>query len=241
MNLDYLKDLLANAQSLTYHQPEKGDDLKVKVVDALKEIGLHDVTCVKIGFLNFTRIGIRGRTDLHPDFSNSRQFLISILESKIKVYESRIERARLQQQNLAVAAKKRESTIESSTLTSLKDCREINEKYEDLMKRNTSLVDTLNEHIELLTKEVDKFPNELKKKARIWNVYSGVFWGIVFTVVIGLLWGMYNLGKDNGGREYDTEKKILDNENMSLKSVIIEKNKEIDSLKFLIPKVSPVN
>lgn len=231
MDLNYLKDLLYDANRLTYLQPQKGDDLRIKVIDALKELNLYDANVLTVTFLKFTAYD---KVSSHRDFNSSKQTLISVLESKIKIYEARISRA-------VFVREQQEKSKQEAKDNSAAGWIKIANDWEAVCNSQAEVISALEEDVKNLTEDKHGLLKSINSAKRIWGLKSVVVWGAVLTVVTTFSLWLYGLGKDNGQSKYDSEKNELAKAVDRRDSIIVIKNFQIDSLKKLVPETRPVN
>ncbi|GGC33556.1 hypothetical protein GCM10011386_27100 [Parapedobacter defluvii] len=219
MNIEYLKDLLYKAKSLRPDQKHLGKELKIKTQQAFNELRLYD--------------GSSSANLIYMDFENrfldSQNTLVSLLEAKIEILENRINQSKAK-------AIQSESSVVASYKQALSDRDEHISFLNNHIKEINSSFNTLKEANDLLIEQRDELQLQIEKVARIWNLRSLSFWGIIVALIVGLMWGIYQLGKDNGVKVYDTEKNHLERTNQNLSDSIIILNKYIDNFRNNVGK-----
>ncbi|WP_185217511.1 hypothetical protein [Sphingobacterium mizutaii] len=217
---DYLYDINLLINSFGLENPTKADDLRIKVSNALKELDLYDSSTVTIDFLKFKRF----HSSLPSPYRESLNKIKSILESKIEVYNHRIEK-QIQKKELAVQAVDsiKDDTIKklSADIQRLKSQLVLLKEENEKEKRNAN-----NLNVQILDLNI-----KLKKKDVINSLKSLGVWSFIIMIFLGLLAFVYQYGKDVTVKNDDEFKTSIQNENLKLNQVVDSLNIVINNLK----------
>lgn len=230
MNIDYLEKLLEEVKTSITESPQKGNELKVKVAEAFRYLFPSDPnSAIKIESLEFTSwSNSMQAVSWSLDWHSSITILKSTLEAKILILKD-IEEKKLQKID---SDKGISRDTDNLIITRLKT---INLEQKNTISQNTILINSLNATLLEKSDLNIVLEEKVKQSKRVWNLYSIAFWSLILAAFMGIGYWVYDLGKDNGVKKYDIEKKALDDSNIELRNIIVDKDKTVDSLKKLIP------
>ncbi|WP_293925435.1 hypothetical protein [Sphingobacterium sp. UBA6320] len=222
MDINTLNNYLYELNVLKNHwqkNPDKARDLQTKIMDALRELNLYDSTSVKPANAFFKPF-ISSSPDPYHDSITS---LISHLESKIAVYDHRLELA-------AHKAKKAIEQHDSVTKGEHETLKKAVVSAAEAIKQSETKIATLNSKIVNQNAIIAENETIIHKKISIWKIKSGGFWTFIVGSFIAISFGLYEIGKDNATKLDDTEKATLRSSNTKLKDSIDMMKLKIDSL-----------
>ncbi|WP_433863183.1 hypothetical protein [Sphingobacterium thalpophilum] len=229
MDINTLTNYLSELQTLRAHYAtkdrRKAKDLQTKIMDALRELNLYDVTSIQAGNLKFEPL-----TSYLPDpYYDSLSSLTTHLESKIEVYKHRIELAetkakKANEQNLNVS-KTQYDTLSKAVVDAAKLVQHKDEEIQSLNKR------ILEQNILISEKDA-----KINKKMLVWKITSGTIWSIIIGACLAFSAWTYELGKDNATKADDTEKAALRKSHNDLRDSVNMLKLKVDSLKKINKK-----
>lgn len=141
MNSNYLIELRSEAESLAHTRDGslKAESIRVKLEDALRELDLYDDRMSSIDFSK--SIG----------FNSSKNLMVSIIESKIRVLQIRLNKERIAK-----------SETESKITQALNEAENRNEEYLATIQRKDEQIESLNGKIAELKDQILISQTELK-------------------------------------------------------------------------------
>ena len=237
MNREYLEDLLSQAQqkSFPYTEP-KWDEIKVKAAEAIRYLFSDGgMTAVKLEHLSFFWTSPSSTsTNRSTNFEQSKAFLISTLEARIEILKLEEEKKK----NQAAISDSTQERVVLKQISDLKAFSNSQTEQINLLKKendlNNETIISLQAENADLNRQINDFPAALKQASRIKNLKSLTLWLTIVGIAIAAMAIMYDLGKDNGIKQYDIEKRSLDDENRMLKKTLDDKDKTIDSIRSII-------
>lgn len=203
MNKAYLENLLAQAKTLGYNDYELAEDLKIRTKESfLKMFPTDFVNAGDVSRLNFKQdiraLDIGSKME---QFKTSKQKLISMLQSKVDLLESReVENPKvpsqfqIREKNLNDKIKFQQNQLNSNDLQLRVSNQEIKQLKEDILK---------------IKKDYDKI-NRMDKWKNV------AFW----TIIITLIGGAFLFGFNVGNTKFDEQKNNLVDEVRNLKDSI---------------------
>ncbi len=218
MTLQYLENLLATAKTITSEASNDAEDVKIKTIDAIKELFPLDYAGVTytLSGLNFkmrsnSQFGI-DMTGVSPDvwLANKRK-LISIIESRIEI---------LKHKQSNVVPKPISSGIRISDYT-----KPLEERITGLEEQNRELIINLQ----------SERTQEIKQLADL-NFWLWVKKTFAWAIVSSIIGGAFLLGLYFGGSKFDNQKNQLYEDNQRQKRMIDSLNREIK--KVINPKTT---